>query len=195
MSINQQAKNPSTVVGHNYPVTNISWIGAKDFCVRAGGALRLPSEAEWEYVCRAGTQTPFHWGSEPDLAKANFLIFRSWAFGEDKGMNQVLPVGSYQPNAWGFFDMHGNVFEWCEDKYSIYPLEGNELPVVRLVPLDASDDRRVLRGGSYLNYGPGQFSNNGGTLNGGCRAAARYSNLPADASVRTGFRVTRCLPE
>jgi formylglycine-generating enzyme required for sulfatase activity len=134
--------NPAKFPGDNRPVEQVSWEDAKEFCSRlsrkTGREYRLPSEAEWEYACRGGTTTEFYFGDTitPNLARCNAL--------------ETAPVGSYPPNAFGLYDMHGNVWEWCEDEYhSSY--EGNP-------PVDGSawkstenNNTCVLRGGSWFN--------------------------------------------
>ena len=111
----------------DFPVERVSWHDAKQFCVKlsalpaetkAGRVYRLPAEAEWEYACRAGTTTPFHFGKSLSADQANFDE-RVDLPGENKGewLGRTTKVGSYKPNAFGLFDMHGNVLEWCEDWY------------------------------------------------------------------------------
>ena len=107
--------NPSKFRGENLPVEMITWFDAVAFCetlnakesIARGWEFILPTEAEWEYACRAGTRTTFSWGNEinPKLANYSYSSFK-----------KTVDVGSYQPNPWGFLDMHGNVFEWCNDR-------------------------------------------------------------------------------
>jgi formylglycine-generating enzyme required for sulfatase activity len=129
----------------NHPVVNISLDEARHCCEYLGG--RLPSEAEWEYACRAGTDTPFNTGMNLAASQANFNGCPS---SERRGsrtgifLGRTQPVGSYPPNAWGLYDMHGNVREWCRDKYGKYPSSPQINPVVSGV-----GDRHVLRGGSW----------------------------------------------
>lgn len=116
-------QNPSVFHGKNRPVEHVSWREAAEFCLRlselqeekaAGRSYRLPTEAEWEYACRAGTETAFAFGEELTRLQANF-------FQEENEFGEPMPtyaVGMYPPNAWGLFDMHGNVWEWCQDWYS-----------------------------------------------------------------------------
>jgi len=101
------------------------------------GEFRLPTEAKWEYACRAGTKTAYSFGDTIAPKDANYSASR---------INKPVPVGSYKPNAFGLYDMHGNVWEWCEDWYREYP----KWPVTNPKVSD-SGERRVLRGGSFIN--------------------------------------------
>ena len=137
------------------PVEQVSWEEAVEFCQRlsilTGRTYQLPSEAQWEYACRAGTNTPFHFGETltPDLA--NYNGSRTFA-DEPKGKyrNETTPVGQFPPNGFGLYDMHGNVWEWCEDDY--HPNYENN------PPLDGSawksedkNSTKILRGGSWVD--------------------------------------------
>jgi formylglycine-generating enzyme required for sulfatase activity/uncharacterized caspase-like protein len=149
--------DPSKFKGTNRPVESISWDDAVEFCARLskqlGREYRLPSEAEWEYACRGGTETPFHFGETitPELANYN----GSYTYGKGpKGVyrKQTTEVGSFKvANAYGLYDMHGNVWEWCQDQWhSTYegaPTDGSAW----VTEGDASS--RVLRGGSWV-YNP-----------------------------------------
>jgi formylglycine-generating enzyme required for sulfatase activity len=163
--------------GADLPVEMVSWEDCQAFCqkltARDGQRYRLPTEAEWEYACRAGTTTPFSFGAtiNSDLANYNGTI----AYGRGKKgvyRQQTTLVDSFPPNAWGLCDMHGNVWEWCADGYGPYPARY----VTDLQGVQGAD-RRVLRGGSWLN-GPD-----------GCRSAARGRSAPVFWSNRCGFRV------
>jgi formylglycine-generating enzyme required for sulfatase activity len=171
-----------------------------EFCARlsqrSGKTYTLPSEAQWEYACRAGTTTPFHFGATLSAEVANYNAISSYGRGR-KGQyrRQTTEVARFPANAWGLHDMHGNVWEWCADHWqSSYVLGQQKAPVDGSPWLDLSESERtgetsnrvdlrwfVLRGGSW-DYPPVS-----------CRSACRGSNLPAIASNRLGFRVC-CLP-
>ncbi|MBR3583655.1 MAG: formylglycine-generating enzyme family protein [Kiritimatiellae bacterium] len=143
-------RNPSKYQnGDNQPVEEVSWEDCQEFCKKAGNGLRLPTEAEWEYACRAGSTTAYSWGDalNGDKAACNGNIphgFGSKQFGPRSF--QPKPVGSYAPNAWGLYDMHGNVSEWCADLFGPYP-DGAVTD-----PKGAADgERPVLRGGCWAN--------------------------------------------
>ena len=115
--------DPSRFKGDNLPVETISWLDAEEFCQRlshhTGRLYRLPSEAEWEYACRAGTTTPFHFGETISPEFANYNGEYTYGNGE-KGVyrKQTTPVGSFQvANPFGLYDIHGNVWEWCADDW------------------------------------------------------------------------------
>jgi formylglycine-generating enzyme required for sulfatase activity len=170
----------------DFPVEQVSWEDAQAFLANLaarpeekekGWGYRMPSEAEWEYACRGGASSsaPFCCGESLSSAQANFNGAHPCG-GAEEGptLGRTCPVGSYRPNAWGLFDLHGNVFEWCKDWYAedYYGKSPAQDPTG---PPDGSD--RVLRGGSWLNRG--QL----------CRAARRYGNAPAFRYDNLGFRV------
>lgn len=182
-------KNPSRLKGYNLPVENVSWNDAIDFCNRLSAregltpayrisgdnvtwdkgtdGYRLPTEAEWEYACRAGTTTSYYTGnSESDLDSAGW-------YGENSG-RKTHPVGKKIPNIWGLYDMHGNMFEWCWDWYGEYP---SNSVIDQAGP--ASGSYRVIRGGSWNPYA------------GGCRSADRYYYAPGYRRGYVGLRLLR----
>jgi formylglycine-generating enzyme required for sulfatase activity len=175
--------DPSRFKGETGPVECISWLDAIEFCDRlsqlTGRPYRLPSEAEWEYACRAGTTTPFHFGEiiTTDLANYN----GDYTYGDGpKGVyrRETTPVGSFGvANAFGLYDMHGNVWEWCMDhwheNYEDAPIDGSAW-----INLSASENAsRLLRGGSWVNYPRG------------CRSAFRNWLFAGGSNLYFGFRV------
>jgi formylglycine-generating enzyme required for sulfatase activity len=176
----------------NRPVENVSWLDAMEFCnrlsQRTGRSYTLPSEAQWEYACRAGTTTPFHFGDTITTDLANYNGRYIYAHGP-KGLNRsrTTPVGMLPANAWGLHDMHGNVLEWCLDKWH-ESFEG--APTDGRAWVDAAEGEKskesvktkLLRGGSWYD-GPGY-----------CRSASRFRSDPGDAYNYVGFRVV-CLPQ
>ena len=146
--------NPSGFKGDDRPVENVSWHDCREFCgklsERVGREVRLPSEAEWEYACRAGTTTPFYFGANVSTDQANYDGNYPYA-GGPKGAyrKETTPVGTFPGNAFGLFDMHGNVWEWCEDvwhnDYTGAPSDGTAWVT------GGDQRRRVLRGGAWPN--------------------------------------------
>ncbi|MCA2921183.1 MAG: SUMF1/EgtB/PvdO family nonheme iron enzyme [Microcystis sp. M038S1] len=136
------------------PVEKVNWYDAVEFCARlsklTGGEYRLPSEAEWEYACRAGTTTPFYFGETITGELANYCASNTYAE-QAKGEYRpdTTPVGQFPPNAFGLYDMHGNVWEWCadtwHDNYKDAPTDGS------VWIKNGDDNRSPLRGGSWLN--------------------------------------------
>lgn len=208
-------RTPGFEQGDQHPVVAVSWKDATAFCrwlnddQDSAFHFRLPSEAEWEYACRAGTTSWYSWGEDPDQAYAHANVADAaletaqpgttryqravkLKSGEGDGVVFTAKVGQYRPNAWGLFDMHGNVWEWCQDRWSanVYNryFDGVDRRQWRQVkvtdPLfeEATDqhrygDWRVLRGGGWT-----------------CAPAAVRSSIrtfaeAADATVYTGFRV------
>jgi formylglycine-generating enzyme required for sulfatase activity len=161
--------NPSHFVGDEQrPVENVYWFDCQNFCTRLGKLLakpiRLPTEAEWEYACRAGVQEFFCGDGEEALKKIG------WYAGNSS--QSTHPVGKLAANPWGLFDMHGNVLEWCQDWFAAYPTASQKNPVGPSLGV-----HRVLRGGSYKQS------------IGSCRAADRHAFAPADRKEFFGLRV------
>jgi formylglycine-generating enzyme required for sulfatase activity len=177
-----------------FPVESVSWKDAVEFCrllsampeeKRAGRVYRLPTEAEWEYACRAGASDsqPFYFDKPTAIlspSDANFDGRQPYGGRKGRFLGHPSPVGSYSPNAFGVYDMHGNVWEWCSDLYDAryYRDSPRKDPQG---PEDSREERRVLRGGSWLDGGES------------CRAALRDRALPAERSHGIGFRVVCCV--
>ncbi|OQW42323.1 MAG: hypothetical protein A4S08_01235 [Proteobacteria bacterium SG_bin4] len=159
----------------NRPVINVTWYDAQAYCTwlreQTGQLYRLPSEAEWEYACRAGTQTPFYTGEAIDSAHANFNAIHG----------KTLPVGSFPPNAFGLYDMHGNVLEWTEDCWHKDYREALSDGMAWLNKNDGDCNRRVARGGSWFDEL--QL----------LRSAYRFRGFSGEASIYLGFRIARDL--
>jgi len=190
-------KNPSDFTGDNLPVDNVSWYNALEYCNRlsklngltpvykldglnvmwdrSANGYRLPTEAEWEYACRAGTVTPFNTGNNITTSQANYngnLPYND----NDVGIYRetTTPVGTFAANRWGLYDMHGNVLEWCWD------LDGNYRRGAKTNPVGASSGwHRVNRGGSW--------GHSARTL----RSAWRNLAEPVSSYYSLGFRVVR----
>lgn len=171
-------KNPSRFIGDSFPAERVNWTDATEFCKKlteleqAAGRLpkgweyRLPTEAQWEYACRAGTTTAFSFGNDvKQLAKY------AWYYGKLDG--STIRVGQKKPNPWGLYDMHGNVAEWCRDWYS------EKLPGGTNPEFTKPSFGRVFRGGGWSYTGSA------------CRSAYRFGNLPAVRLYNLGFRVAR----
>ena len=167
------------------PVVKVSWYDCMNFIEKLNdlkqGTYRLPTEAEWEYACRAGSTTAYSWGKDIDCNKAlysnNTLKSEKCIdYVESKGMMPDRPVlvKSYPPNAWGLYDMHGNVWEWCQDRYGAYPKGAAVDPRG-----PDSGSNWVRRGGSWFKYGYY------------CRGANRNWGLPTSRYQTTGFRLVR----
>lgn len=133
--------NPSTQKGLNFPVSNVSWIEAEQYCRKKGG--RLPSEAEWEYANRAGTNSPYFWG---ETMEGDYAWFKENSSGD------IHPVGEKKSNPWGFHDMNGNVWEWVADWYQedFYEMSAKTDPDTNPQGPPAGQFL-IIRGGSYKN--------------------------------------------
>lgn len=179
--------------GPDHPMEQVRWREAVEFCkllsnlpaeTKAGRAYRLPTEAEWEYACRGGSATAFHVGGGLSSTQANF----NGNYPEGKAakgpyLQKTLKVGSYAPNAWGLYDMHGNVSEWCADwydpdYYKNCPRQDPAGPAKGIVPTGfKSDYFRVVRGGCWHDEARG------------CRAAYRFRLQSSEPYRLVGFRV------
>ena len=184
-------RDPSFDQKGDHPVVQVSWNDAKAFCEwlskNRGLTAMLPTEAQWEYACRAGAKTAWPWGENPDDGI-------SWANCADQSLKKVLynngdavkffnwddgvvftsPAGSFRPNAFGLFDMIGNAAHWCLDRYGDYGAGAVVDPTGAPTGM-----ARVVRGGSWNNYNPWN-----------CRSAARYRFAPNFRNERYGFRIT-----
>ena len=172
----------------NNPIVKVSWYDCTDFIKKLNalneGIYRLPTEAEWEYASRAGSQKAYSWGKDIDCKKAmysnNTLKSEDCVdYVKSRGLatDSPAPVKSYAPNAWGLYDMHGNVWEWVQDWY------GKDYPDAVVDPKGIeSGKERVRRGGSWFKYGRA------------CRSANRNFAHPATKHNTLGFRVVREAP-
>jgi formylglycine-generating enzyme required for sulfatase activity len=176
--------DPSGFKGARRPVEQVSWEQALEFCrrlsQRTGLPFTLPSEAQWEYACRAGSTTPFAFGATIAPELANYDATISYAEGpRGRWPEETTDVATFPTNAWGLHDMHGNVWEWCLDtwhgSYEGAPPDGNPW-------LTGTSSSKLLRGGSWVYY-PGD-----------CRSAYRSLDQPGSANLAVGFRVV-CLPQ
>ena len=188
--------------GDALPMENVTWTEANEFCRRLteqeknakripeNARFRLPTEAEWEYACRAGSTTAFNNGKDflqkggncPELAEVATFRFNSG--GKRGRFNRTKQVASRKPNAWGFLDMHGNVAEWCDDNYTLFTppvaeTEKKSKKSKKQEPTVVNDkaSHKIVRGGSFMSMP--QF----------CRAAYRGSAEPNTRSNTIGFRV------
>ena len=193
---------PGAFTGANLPVENVTWFEAVQYCNalsqkeemtpaytvsgagdamtvtwdRSANGYRLPTEAEWEYAARAGTGTPFNTGENITPDQANY--YSTYPYYEDgpRGpyRERTVPVGSFKPNAWGLYDMHGNVWEWCWDRYGLYAPEAQTDPAG-----PAEGTFRVNRGGGWNDFGKH------------IRSAYRAAHIPSNRTFNIGFRVAR----
>ena len=170
--------NPSPFRGPNRPVVRVSWDDAVAFCAKlaakeSGVTYRLPTEAEWEYACRAGSPPQYYWHWSADLGNDLLIDDYAWYSGSKTG-GGAHGVGRKKPNHWGLHDMSGNVREWCSDWYGEYGGDKQIDPTGA-----ASGSSRVLSGGSWDDSSED------------CRSAARSRFLPSDQYDRNGFRLVR----
>ncbi len=175
--------NPSYFDGSKRPVEKVDWDCARDFCVRLnrkfedklpeGYQFDLPTEAQWEYACRAGTTTAYFWGNRCNGTEPNCDgNYPCGTTAKGPYLERTTDVGTYKPNDWGFYDMHGNVWEWCRDWYNDDYGEDAIDPVG-----PSSGSNRVSRGGGWINSA--RY----------CRSADRGSSSPDDRDNYLGFRL------
>ncbi len=166
--------------GDDCPVEQVSWDDVQSFILKlnkmeGGDKYRLPTEAEWEYACRAGSETPFSTGYCLSTDQANYNGHYPMPYCT-KGMyvKMTTPAANFQPNAWGLYDMHGNVWEWCQDwagsdtRDSVTDPKGKE-----------TGQTRIIRGGSWYNYDKS------------CRSASRESHIPEARNFNLGARLVK----
>ncbi len=166
-----------------YHLAEVTWEGdaikQAKVTIAGGNGYRLPTEAEWEYACRAGTTRPFHYGTNTTGREANIKSGTAIGYGAPPtwpALGRTTTVGNYAPNFWGLYDMHGNAGEWCwdwydRDYYARSPVDDPHGP--------EQGTQRVLRGGSWL------------VSDASCRAASRFSHAPEVSNYYAGFRVAR----
>ncbi|MFM7326394.1 MAG: formylglycine-generating enzyme family protein, partial [Nodosilinea sp.] len=177
--------DPSNFKGDKRPVEQVNWHEAMEFCDRLskklGQPYTLPSEAQWEYACRAGTTTPFHFGETITTDLANYYGNETFGSGP-KGVfrQETTEVGSFPPNSFGLYDLHGNVWEWCldhwHDSYNGAPADGTAWVT------GGDSNYRIRRGGSWYYY-PRT-----------CRSASRNYYGPGHRDAFNGFRVVSVPP-
>jgi formylglycine-generating enzyme required for sulfatase activity len=174
--------NPSAFAGGDLPVERVTWFKAVEFCERLtkrevaagrlpdGYAFGLPTEAQWEYACRAGSEDRFYYGQDPDYSELS-----NYAWYRDNSDYKTHPVGEKLPNAWGLYDMYGNVTEWCSDW--LVPLPGGHVTDLNWNDAGILRGRRVRRGGDMRIIGMG------------CRSSRREAVDPYYKDDALGFRV------
>ena len=164
----------------NRPVEQVSWNDVQEFInilnqQQTGLNARLPSEAEWEYACRAGKKTAFSFGGKADLNTEKVNYSGKWD--EWNSAGETRPVKTYLPNDWGLYEMHGNVWEWCRDAWQ-EKLPATPVTDPRAEPGKEQASARVVRGGSWSSYGRD------------CRSAIRYWYAPGFRIYGLGFRLS-----
>jgi len=164
--------------GRDYPATWVSWNDAVSFCKRLskkeGVTYRLPTEAEWEYACRGGTTTMYGFGDD-ESTLPDYAWFADNAYNINE--RYAHSVATKKPNTWGLYDMHGNVYEWCQDRFAEY----ESAPAV---------DPTGPQGGSYRVFRGGHWNSTAGQ----CQSSNRSRSLPTYRVINLGFRVVRVLP-
>lgn len=194
--------DPSYFKGDDRPVEQVNWYDAVEFCARlsvaTGTNYILPSEAQWEYACRAGTTTPFYFGATITTDLVNYDgNYRYANAPEGEYREETMPAGSFPPNNFGLYDMHGNVWEWCADSwhnsYAGAPRDGRvwddehndnryQNYQASLANLFNDESSKIIRGGAWFNTPRS------------CRSAARFDYHPVIRGSRVGFRVVRSAP-
>jgi len=175
-------ENPSTTENKpNTPVETVSWNDCQRFTEKlnkivSGGRFRLPTEAEWEYACRAGEKTRFSFGDGPPSNSDPSPDLDANAWTSRNAGNAPHETGTKKPNPWGLHDMYGNVWEWCQDLYGPYETTKDE---VLQDPLGKTGTERVLRGGAFINWPDA------------CQSDSRGSDKPTASSVFYGLRLAR----
>ena len=173
---------PSSFKGDDLPVEQVSWNDAVVFCEKlnemkrdtlpAGYHYTLPTEAQWEYACRAGTTTRFSYGNDTEYSQLG-----SYAWNKANSSNKTHPVAEKLPNGWGLYDMHGNVYEWCLDWYDDYIGGSVSDPQGPQSGPTSTNSTRVNRGGGWFDAASY------------CRSSFRGRNWPGSTYVHLGFRV------
>jgi formylglycine-generating enzyme required for sulfatase activity len=172
-------ENPSRFKNMKNPVEQVSWNDCRKFIGRLnkmvpGGGFRLPTEAEWEYACRAGTTTRYSFGDDEGL-------LGRYAWYDKNSGDKPHEVGTKEPNPWGLYDMHGNVWEWCQDWIGTYRFPAGGIVEDPVGP--ESGQYRVLRGGAWHRF----------RYDGYCRSASRVRGGPDGRHYADGFRLARTL--
>ena len=163
-------QNPSKFNGKSLPVENVNWLDTKRFINRlnehiGGNVFKLPTEAQWEYACRAGTKSAYAYGKNADSGLMNYRM----------NFGKTIEVKGFYKNAWGLCQMHGNVWEWCNDWYGEYDISEK---AIENPTGPNSGEYRVLRGGSWAN------------LKGHCRSSFRFKFHPEARYYYNGFRLS-----
>ncbi len=173
--------NPSHFKGAKHPVDSVIYDDCLNFMKRLnekvpGGGFRLPTEAEYEYACRAGTNTRYSCGDDASRLK-------DYAWYRDNMMNESAEVGTKRPNPWGFYDLHGNMWEWCQDWFADDYYQKSPLVDPQGPSTGGANPMRVLRGGSWFS------------IHQDCRSLYRSRYPPADRYNVDGLRVVRTVPQ
>jgi formylglycine-generating enzyme required for sulfatase activity len=176
--------NDSKMNAPDRPVEKVTWFDAVEFCRKLSEldpryVYRLPTESEWEYACRSGTASPFYWDGEDEVEPEGAIAVEDYGWHYGNSGSRTRPVAQKSPNAWGLYDMHGNVWEWCLDEYvDRHPLRAP--PADRSAAANAAlAEKRVVRGGSWITHA------------GKCRSACRKAVKATDRKNDVGLRIVR----